>query len=133
MGSGEAGRASALTSRERDQVRRWLERERDRVLRGADYDAAEADELLRRRGERDPCAYLSPAAAREDSALAGRADRVSGSMRALREIEEALRRLEEDPDRFGLCGRCGDPIPMERLEVVPGSGICGVCASGREG
>lgn len=88
--------------------------------------------MLRRRGDRDPCAYLSAAAAQEDSELASRADRMSDGMRALREIEAALRRLQEEPDRFGVCDRCGDPISMERLEVVPHTRICGICASSRE-
>ena len=37
----------------------------------------------------------------------------------LREIEEALRRLYETPERFGLDERTGEPIGFERLDIIP--------------
>lgn len=133
MGSGETRRTSPLTPQERDQVRRWLEQERDRTRRVADHDAAEARELLHRRGERDSCAHLSPTSSQEDIDLVERTRRASGKMQALREIEEALRRLEEEPDRAGVCDRCESPIAMERVELVPATRICGTCAGSTEG
>ena len=39
-------------------------------------------------------------------------------------INEALRRLYEEPDRFGVCKNTGHPIPLERLEIVPWVRIC---------
>jgi RNA polymerase-binding transcription factor DksA len=44
--------------------------------------------------------------------------------RELEEINEALRRLYEEPDRFGICVNTGDPIPLERLEIVPWARTC---------
>ena len=44
--------------------------------------------------------------------------------RELEEINEALRRLYEEPDRFGICEHTGDPIPLERLEIVPWARTC---------
>lgn len=128
MESGETRRGSKLTPQERDQVRRWLEHERDRAIRVIDREAAEAGELLHRRGERDPCAHLSPTSSQEEMDLVERTRRASGSIQALREIEEALRRLEEEPDRIGVCDRCEGPTAMERLELVPYTRICGICA-----
>jgi DnaK suppressor protein len=44
------------------------------------------------------------------------ADRAS---RELEEIDAALQRLYEDPERFGLSEATGRPIPFERLDVIP--------------
>lgn len=55
------------------------------------------------------------------------AERVS---RELEEIDEALRRLYEEPDRYGVCEDTGEPIPFERLDLVPWARWC---AEGREG
>lgn len=43
-------------------------------------------------------------------------------------LEEALKRLEEDED-FGLCAECGDPIPIQRLLIMPETEYCVECAS----
>ena len=42
-------------------------------------------------------------------------------------IDEALRRLYSDPEGFGTCERCGKPIGMERLQVVPEATLCADC------
>jgi RNA polymerase-binding transcription factor DksA len=44
---------------------------------------------------------------------------------ALAEIEGALRRLEQGS--YGTCERCTQPIPWERLEVLPMAGLCTPC------
>lgn len=120
-----------LTSEERGQVRQWLERELDRTLRTADRAAADANELLQRKAERDPCAYLSLAAAQEDWDLAGHDHRASANLHHSQELGEALRRLEDEPERFGICAVCKEPITMARLEVIPHARACGSCASRR--
>lgn len=48
-----------------------------------------------------------------DTVLAERASR------ELEEIDEALRRFYEEPERFGICENTGEPIALERLELVP--------------
>lgn len=40
----------------------------------------------------------------------------------LREIEDALRRIEEGT--YGICVACGRPIDPERLEAVPYATLC---------
>jgi DnaK suppressor protein len=47
--------------------------------------------------------------------------------RRLYEIDEALRRLYAEPERFGLCLRCGRPIGFARLEVIPEAPYCAEC------
>lgn len=45
--------------------------------------------------------------------------------RELQEIDEALRRLYETPERFGVCDATGKAIPFERLDIVPWAHTCG--------
>jgi RNA polymerase-binding transcription factor DksA len=54
-----------------------------------------------------------------DSVLAERASR------ELEAIDDALRRLYESPERFGICEDTGAPIPFERLDLVPWARTCG--------
>lgn len=44
---------------------------------------------------------------------------------ALSEIDAALQRLEQGS--YGICERCAEPIPWERLEVLPMSRLCTPC------
>ena len=39
--------------------------------------------------------------------------------RDLEEIDAALQRLYEHPERFGLSETTGEPIPFDRLDVIP--------------
>jgi DnaK suppressor protein len=53
---------------------------------------------------------------------------------ALRKAEEKLQQLERmtvlvDEPGFGLCKKCGEPIPMQRLILMPQSVFCVRCAS----
>jgi RNA polymerase-binding protein DksA len=43
----------------------------------------------------------------------------------LTEIESALRRIENG--KYGICGRCGNPISEERLEAIPYADRCIDC------
>lgn len=48
-------------------------------------------------------------------------------------IREALARLRDDPDDFGLCEECDEPIPLPRLEAMPWAKFCVACQSRRDG
>ncbi len=50
----------------------------------------------------------------------------------LGKIEAALRRLEEEPEDFGLCESCDEPIPPRRLELVPWVRLCIKCQAEQE-
>lgn len=45
----------------------------------------------------------------------------------LKKLERALENVEKDD--FGTCYKCGQPIPMGRLVLVPESTLCMRCAS----
>ena len=51
----------------------------------------------------------------------------------LERVEAALERLREDPDQFGWCPDCEEPIPLRRLEAVPESVLCVPCLQRRRG
>ena len=44
----------------------------------------------------------------------------------LQRIANALKRM--DQNRYGLCGRCKQPIAEERLEISPDVVMCVKCA-----
>jgi DnaK suppressor protein len=46
----------------------------------------------------------------------------------LAKVVAALKRLEDSPEEFGLCGDCGDPIGR-RLEAMPYVELCVECQS----
>ncbi len=48
----------------------------------------------------------------------------SNEGRQLYRIDDALRTLYKEPDRYGRCQECGREIDLERLEVVPWATLC---------
>lgn len=46
----------------------------------------------------------------------------------LAEVDDALRRLREEANRFGVCRACGKAVDIRRLELVPWSPLCASCA-----
>ena len=49
----------------------------------------------------------------------------SAAESALSEIDAALQRLEDGS--YGICGHCREPIPWERLDVLPMTRLCTPC------
>ena len=50
----------------------------------------------------------------------------------LRQVTIALRRLEDQPDAFGLCVECEEPISAKRLELRPYVELCVECQQARD-
>jgi RNA polymerase-binding transcription factor DksA len=119
MGMGVGGRLSHETVAE---LRRRLEAERLR-LQGAlaprgEPESERVGELSRldnHPGERSGELFE----AEKDETL--RALR----RRRLERVEEALARMASGA--YGICRRCGAPIPRERLEAVPWTALCAGC------
>jgi DnaK suppressor protein len=109
-----------LTNDQRRHLERRLREERERALtilrrydeqRGATLSGADGDLSsypfhLADRGtdsfDQEMTAQLAERASRE-----------------LEEIDAALQRLYETPERFGLSETTGKPIPFERLDLIP--------------
>ena len=49
-----------------------------------------------------------------------------------RRIEAALQRIDRDPDDYGLCMECEEPIRRRRLELMPAVELCVKCQSAQE-
>lgn len=50
----------------------------------------------------------------------------------LARIENALKKLREQPDDFGLCEDCGDDVAEPRLEAMPYAELCVDCQAKRD-
>lgn len=93
-----------------------------RALRAQDSSGGEEAAAGRRELDEHPGDQPTDLFLREQDAA------VEESIRTeLREIEQAVHRLHEGT--YGYCGRCGKPIPVERLEYLPFAVFCVPCAS----
>ena len=52
--------------------------------------------------------------------------------RYLWHLNEALRRLYNNPDKFGTCHQCGTAIDFERLDALPHARLCIACKEKEE-
>lgn len=52
--------------------------------------------------------------------------------RQLYQIDSALRRLYQSPERFGNCELCGEGIGWERLDALPYATLCLACKEREE-
>jgi DnaK suppressor protein len=50
---------------------------------------------------------------------------LASARRHLQDVREALARV--DAGTYGVCERCGQPIPPERLEALPAAKACVTC------
>ena len=91
---------------------------------------------------------IAPEAAREDPTKVGNDEdaqplaEMSQSIASARNrnrtgvlsrVVAALSRLEADPDSFGLCIECEEPIPAKRLELMPYVELCVDCQQAQDG
>jgi DnaK suppressor protein len=58
--------------------------------------------------------------------------RNKGQKDLLARIERALRKLATDPDDYGLCEQCEEPIAPKRLALMPYALLCTACQAARE-
>ncbi len=95
------------------QLRRLLE---DHLEANAAQAAAHDVEARQLAGNTDTDSLIE-----RELALAGAAR----AREAIIEVEAALDRVELGT--YGACEACGDPIPVERLEVIPHARLCAPC------
>ncbi|MCA9739399.1 MAG: TraR/DksA family transcriptional regulator [Gemmatimonadota bacterium] len=108
--------------------------ERARALRslGLFDQMAKAD---REGGDSDLAAYTDHMADQGTEAM----EREKAALFATKEgrylyrLEEALRRLYNDPDNFGKCHTCGAEVGFERLDALPHARYCIDCKRKEEG
>jgi DnaK suppressor protein len=110
----------ALTDRQRRHLEARLQEERERALaivrrydEGRDTSEEAADGDL----SKYPFHLADQGTDSYDQEMTTQfAQRAS---RELEEIDAALQRLYEHPERFGLSEATGEPIPFERLDIIP--------------
>ncbi len=104
-----------------DLLRR-LEQQRQELLRQIELNALP---------EMDQMTYGSQAEAASDVFEQQRALSLRRHLEGqLREVEDALQRGQRGAQ--GICESCGEPIPAERLEILPEAKLCIACQRRRE-
>ena len=108
-----------LTETQREHLAGRLRDERERVLRAlAQFgERSAAEERAVERHHPDVPVVVQHETDRYNRALD--ALELQRLTRELGEIEEAMKRLENEPERFGHDERTGEEIPFERLGVIP--------------
>ena len=122
----------SLTAEQRAHLEARLQEERERVLRllrRSDEDRSVSES--ERSGDISNLPFHLADVGSEtyeqemDMVLAQRASE------ELRVIDDALRRFYETPDRYGICEDTGEPIPFERLDLIPWARTCGAGSGAR--
>lgn len=103
--------------------------EREAYLKSAASLRAEADQLAQDREPGD--VQFDEESGQGDSMNVERERDLALSAQALgsiQEIDVALAKIEKGT--YGMCDRCGEPIPEERLKALPHAALCVRCKSG---
>jgi RNA polymerase-binding transcription factor DksA len=118
------GKGPVLSQEQLEHIENRLLQERKRALRSLGiFDQSKLD---RASGDSDLAAYTDHMADQGTEAM----EREKAALFATKEgrylyrIEEALRRLYNDPDNFGRCHATGKPISFERLDALPHARYC---------
>ncbi|HUP19537.1 MAG TPA: TraR/DksA C4-type zinc finger protein [Gemmatimonadota bacterium] len=115
------------------KIERRLLEERERVLKEmAEFDESRMETTRTASG--DLSAYSFHMADQGTDAMEREKAFLFASQegRQLYSIDQALRRLYQEPAQFGLCDDCGDPIKWERLEALPNATLCFECKEREE-
>ena len=115
-----------MTDEQRSTLERRLLEERDRVLERAgrhDEDIAAAS------ADGDLTTYPLHLADEGTDTMEQEKDLLLRSRDGehLELIDQALRKIVKEPDRYGRCENCDREIPYERLELVPWARFCLDC------
>lgn len=123
-----AKRSAALDKFVASQKKMLLE-EREGYVRQATSLRAEADQLAE---DRDPGdVQFDEESGQGDSMNVERERDLALSAQALASVEEIDRALEKiELGTYGVCEKCNETIPKERLKVLPYAALCVKCKSG---
>jgi DnaK suppressor protein len=103
--------------------------ERDAYTRSANSLRAEAEELAQDREPGD--VQFDEESGEGDSMNVERERDLALSAQALASIEEIDRALSKiEQGTYGVCEKCGEEIPRERLKALPHASLCVRCKSG---
>jgi DnaK suppressor protein len=111
-----------------------IERHRQRLL-ALKTEILAAGDIAPEAARQDPTAVgndqdAQPLAEMSQSIASSRNQNRAG---ILGRVVAALARLEDDPDSFGLCVECEEPIAGKRLELMPYVDLCVDCQQAQDG
>lgn len=112
-----------MTSAQRAHFESLLLAERKQTLRDLSSITAELEEAGNS-GDSQPAVADSGDLARAAATATLETAMAARESTGLTDIDEALERLYQHPDRYGLCSVCRNPISMSRLEMVPATSYC---------
>jgi DnaK suppressor protein len=117
----------ALSAKQLEHFEQRLLAERAAVLRAldrySDAEAAEGDQ--EQSGDLTKVPYHMADLGTDTINAEVDASNATRESRELAEIDAALERLYQTPERFGICEETNEPIPLGRLEVIPWARTCG--------
>ena len=111
-----------------EHIERRLLRERERVLRSIGR-FQEQSKTARDASDSDLSSYSFHMADQGTDAMEREKSFLFASKegRYLYRVEDALRRLYNSPEEFGLCHSCKQEIPFDRLDALPHARYCLDC------
>ncbi len=119
---------SSLTDEQRSTLEKRLVEERQRV---AERAGRHDDEIANSDQDGDLTTYPLHLADEGTDTMEQEQDLLmrsrDGQHMAL--IDNALRKIYKESDRYGICENCGRDIPLERLEMVPWARFCLDCVT----
>jgi CBS domain-containing protein/RNA polymerase-binding transcription factor DksA len=128
-----AGSAAGLTRKQLEHLEKRLRKERERTLQTiSQFD--ESTRTTDQESDGDLSLFPIHAADQASDSMEREVDFAiaMGTGERFEEIEEALRLIYEEPEHYGTCTNCGQPIPFERLDLIPWTRMCQVCEAVRE-
>ncbi len=116
----------SLTDAQRRHLERRLQEERAQLRRALDRSLAvqESDDEQDRAGDLSKVPFHLADLGTDTIDAELETSNETRMSRELAEIDAALGRLYEAPERFGVCEDTGRPIPFERLDLVPWARTC---------
>jgi DnaK suppressor protein len=116
-----------VTAAQRARHRQRLVEIRDELLREGDFEIEPGrtdDTAVGTDDDAQPLTEMS-------QTIASNRNRERASI--LKRANVALARLDAEPELFGLCVECEEPIRPKRLELMPYVELCVECQAARDG
>ena len=127
--SAKATKRGAVADKFLEAQRKALLEERDTYTRHATDLRAEAEQLAADREPGD--VQFDEESGQGDTMNVERERDLALSAQAMAAVEDIDRALAKiDAGTYGICERCGQPIPRERLRALPYAALCVACKSG---
>lgn len=117
-----------MDSSQLEHLEKRLLRERERALKSLGR-FSELSKLSRDSSDADLSSYSFHMADQGTDAMEREKAFLFASKegRYLYRVEDALRRLYNEPSKFGVCQSCAREIPFERLDALPHARYCLEC------